>query len=200
MDIYGSAPPARDSPLGYAFRGSGGISGVGMSEKKLSLYESAPGSRWPQRLSAERNCGFKTGVGGGLRKDAVIAEEERQRTEGRPGRVGRIPVPTALAEAMRRGQVIAVDGVEKRIDGSIEEMDQRTLVELTLDDEDAWETEEEEDERVGKTNGISNIKIQKRVAEKVDDIIVRQVGVKKWSLEEHMGKKQRRRRGSENVA
>lgn len=78
-------------------------------------------------------------------------------------------------------------------------MDQRTLVELVLDDEDAWETEEEEDECAGKTNAISNIKIQKRVTEKVDDIIVRQVGVKKWSLEEHMRKKQRRRRGSENV-
>ena len=46
------------------------------------------------------------------------------------------------------------------MDGLIEKMDQRTLVELILDDEDAWETEEEEDERVGKTDGISNIKIQ----------------------------------------
>lgn len=200
MDIYGSAPPARDSPLSYAFRGSGGVSGVGMSGKKLSLYESAPGSRWPKRLSAERNCGFKTGAGGGLRKDAMIEEEERQRRKGRPGREGRIPVPTALAEAMRRGQVIAVDGVGGRMDGKIEEMDQQTLVELVPDDEDAWETEGEEDERAGKTNGISNIKIQKRVTEKVDDIIVRQVGVKKWSWEEHMRKNQRRRRSSENVA
>ena len=36
MDLYCSAP-VRDSPMSYAFKGSGGASGTGMSGKKLSL-------------------------------------------------------------------------------------------------------------------------------------------------------------------
>lgn len=175
MEMYASAPP-RDSPINCAYS---------TSVKKLSLYESAPGSRWPKRLSAERNCGFAGGVRSGLRRDAVNAEEERARKT--IGQTSRIAVPTGLQEAIGRGQVIGVSS--QREDHGIDKCGY-----IVPDAEDDWVTDDEdEDGGERKTEGISNIKIERRVAEKVDDVIVRQVGVKKWSLEEHMRKRQEER-------
>lgn len=64
---------------------------------KPSLFESAPGSRWPQRLSVQRNSGFKVGGVSGLRRDAVNARNDR-------GLRSRIAVPVGLQAASKASQ------------------------------------------------------------------------------------------------
>lgn len=181
MDLYGSAVP-NDSPIRSSTT----------STKNFSHYDSAPGSRWRGRLSGERNCGFAGGGKSGLRRDAVNKQDEREVKKIKKtgdGCRSRFAVPTGLQEAMKKGQVINID-VKKESDG---------IQDGRFDDEDLedqWLTEDDdEDVPGGKTEGLSNVKIKRRVAERVDDVIVRQVGVKKWSLDEHMRKKGNKRRG-----
>lgn len=188
MDVYGSAPP-KDSLMSSPYSESCAYS---ESTKKLSLYESAPGSRWPKRLSAERNSGFAGGGKSGLRRDAVNAAEERARKKGG---ASRIAVPTGLQEAMRRGDVIGIPG-RKDEELVLEEDQGRGVV---LIGEDEWVTDGENEDAGVKTDEISIIRFKRRVAEKVDDLMVRQVGVKKWSLDEHTRERQNKRCVSENV-
>lgn len=96
-----SSKPTEESFLSYSYR---------MRREKLSFHESAPGSRWPQRLSAQRNCGFAGGGKQGFRRDAVNEEEEAGRARGRQGRVKRlIPVPQGLQDAVKRNIECGVD-------------------------------------------------------------------------------------------
>ena len=92
--------PSQDSPITSFF-----------SNNKPSLCESAPASRWPQRLSVQRNSGFKGGGVSRLRRDAVNA-----RNEG--GMSNRIAVPAGLQAASKASQRKSNSKATERMDES----------------------------------------------------------------------------------
>lgn len=77
MDLAGSQP-SKESPIVSFFMAN-----------RPSHCESAPGSRWPQRLSVQRNSGFAGGGVRGFRRDAV-------NEMGEGGTRSRIGVPIGL--------------------------------------------------------------------------------------------------------
>lgn len=134
-----SGPPGSEI-LGSRFKEESFLSfSYRMGREKLSLHESAPGSRWPQRLSAQRNCGFAGGLKRGLRKDAVNEAEKH----GRMRRRG-VAVPAGMQEAMRRSRKQADDkeGLT-RVDREEEEDE----------DEEYYSAQEESEESENESSG-----------------------------------------------
>lgn len=127
-----SSRPTEESYLSYSYR---------TGREKLSLHESAPGSRWPQRLSAQRNCGFAGGVKRGLRRDAV-----NELLIGSPRRSRRrrmVPVPQGLQDAMRRGGRIDKDlDIPSGSEGEDEEYYSAEEEDVVSEEEDAISDEE----------------------------------------------------------
>lgn len=130
-----STQPLRDSPLSHL-----------MARKKLSLYDSAPGSRWQGRLSAQRNSGFGGGVRTGLRRDAAMKIDVSGMIGGG---MGRVEVPVGLRQAVARN--VAMDGTVR--DESDDELDN-----FSADEED---DDVESEEPVGENHGDKKLNGEK---------------------------------------